>query len=90
MRFSRGAARRTLSGMTPFPAAAPSRITPARLLLAAVASFVLAAVLIVGVIGIAGGVPIVAMTASIIGRVLGIASVVFVVLAVVRKLDSVR
>ena len=84
------AARRTLSAMTPFPAAAPSRITPARLLLAAAACFVLAAVLIFGVIAITGGIPVVAMPASIIGRLLAISSVVLLVLAVVRKLDSIR
>ena len=62
----------------------------ARLLLAAAACFVLAAVLIFGVIAITGGIPVVAMPASIIGRLLAISSVVLLVLAVVRKLDSIR
>jgi hypothetical protein len=74
--------------MTPFPAAAPSRITPARLLLAAVACFVLAAVFIFGLIGLTGGIAAVAIPAAIIGRVLAISSVVLLVLAVVRKLDT--
>jgi hypothetical protein len=73
--------------MTPFPAAAPSRITPARLLLAAVASFVLGAVFIFAVTAIVG-IPLVATSAAIIGRVLVLSSVVLMVLAVVRKLET--
>jgi hypothetical protein len=57
------------------------------LLLAAVASFVLAAVFIFVVPAIVG-IPIVATPAAILGRLLSIASVVLVVLAAVRKLDT--
>lgn len=73
--------------MTPFPAAAPSRITPARLLLAAAASFVLGAVFIFAVTAIVG-IPLVATPAAIIGRVLVLSSVVLMVLAVVRKIET--
>ena len=74
--------------MTPFPAAAPSRITPARLLLAAAACFVVGGLTIFAIPALMGGIAVVAIPASIIGRVLAMSSVVLLVLAVVRKLDT--
>jgi hypothetical protein len=52
--------------------------TPARLLIAAAACFVLGGVFLFGLIGVTGGIALVAIPASILGRVLAIASVVLI------------
>jgi hypothetical protein len=78
-----------LLGMTSYqPTAVSHIISPAKLAIAGAVAFVLSVALIVGGSGLfaATSAPIVVF-ASTVGRVLFVAGVVLVVMAVVRKLD---
>jgi hypothetical protein len=74
--------------MTPFPAPAPSRVTPTQLLIAAVVSFVVSVACIVGLPAVVGGIAPLALIAGVAGRVLFTASVVCAVLAAIRKFEA--
>ena len=78
----------TLLGMTSYQPTVVSRISPAKLAIAGAVAFVLSVAAIVGGAGLFAAVsaPAVAL-AGMLGRVLFVAGVALVVLAIVRKLD---
>ena len=76
-----------LFGMTPFPAAAPTRTTPAWLLVTAIVLFIPAVLLLVGTVAmpaIGGGIAT-GLLSGALGALLFAVSVTFLVLAIRRQ-----